>query len=405
VFTVKLEKKPSSTVTVNFATADGTALAGSDYVATSGTLTFASGVTEKKISVAVLGDVFYEPDESFTVRLSNPTGATIHDASATGTIENDDSRPELIISNATVKEGNSGTVPATFTVRLSNPSNQTVTVNYATENGSASSPSDYIAASGMLTFIPGETSKSILISVNGDLVTERDEEFFVRLSKADNASICDTRGTGVIQNDDAPSIASRFDDLIAYIRGLPAEAFRKSSERSRSDLIDGINDAKSAFQRGSNKTAQSNLKDVLKRINETGSGGWIIQDAVRQDLYPRVFDLSMALDQAISLATNDEPILELSEDVVSPTEFGLAQNYPNPFNPMTTIQYTLKDPAMVSLKVYDLVGHEVVSLVQAYQGAGQHTVQFNGERLTSGTYIYRIQAGSFRETKKLTLMK
>jgi hypothetical protein len=144
---------------------------------------------------------------------------------------------------------------------------------------------------------------------------------------------------------------------------------------------------------------------VLKHINETGYGGWIVQDAVRQDLYPRVLDLSVLLDQAVSTTSNDESEVESTEDIVTPMDFGLAQNYPNPFNPTTTIQYTLREPAMVSLKVYDMVGREVANLVQAEQGAGQYSVKFDGERLTSGTYIYRIQAGNFTATKKLILTK
>ena len=404
-FSVRLQKKASSAVSVDYTTVDGTAIAGSDFTAISGRLTFAAGETEKTITVSILGDLLYEPDEAFSVRLSNPAGAKIQDGTGCGTIDNDDARPVLSVNNVSVMEGNSGTVPAVFTVKLSGPSSEKITVNYATENGTASAPSDFAATSGTLSFNPGETSKSVTVLVNGDLVAEKDESFVVRLSKADNACIGDATGTGVIQNDDVSVIASRIDDLINYIKGLPGDAFRKPSDKNRAALIDELNEANCAFQKGNNKAAQSELKDVLCMISATNNSGTIAQDAVRQDLSPRVLDLVTALDQAVSLSMDLAEAVEQTEDVETPVEFGLAQNYPNPFNPTTTIQYSLHEPSMVTLKVYDMVGREVASLVEAYQGAGRHSVQFNGAHLTSGTYIYRIQAGSFRDVKKLVLVK
>ena len=90
VFTVTLSAASASTVTVNFATADGTATAGSDYVATSGTLSFAPGIVTQTITVSVVGDTASEPNETFTVNLSSPTNATIVAATGVGTIVNDD---------------------------------------------------------------------------------------------------------------------------------------------------------------------------------------------------------------------------------------------------------------------------------------------------------------------------
>jgi hypothetical protein len=296
-------------------------------------------------------------------------------------------------------------VPAVFTVKLSGPSSEKITVNYATENGTAVAPGDFASTSGTLTFNPGETAKSITVLVNGDLVPEKDESFVVRLSKADNACIGDGSGTGTIQDDDASVIASRIDGLISYIKGLPGEAFRKPVDKNRSALLDELSEANCAFQKGNIKAAQSELKDVLTMITATNNSGTIAQDAVRQDLSPRVLDLITTLDQAVSMSTSLGGVEVSTEDVETPVEFGLAQNYPNPFNPTTTIQYSLREPAMVTLKVYDMVGREVASLVEATQGAGRHSVQFNGSHLTSGTYIYRIQAGSFRDVKKLVLVK
>jgi hypothetical protein len=222
-FTVSLSSASASTVTVDYATADGGgpkggsgAMASSDYLATSGTLTFAPGDASESIPVTVNGDTTDEPDEAFNMVLSSPTNATIGDGTGTGTILDDDGGGgctkncppggvSLSISDASVSEPDTGTAVATFFVSLSSSSSGTVTVNYVTANGpknGAIAPGDYFAASGTLTFAPGDTSESISVTVNGDTATEPDETFTVSLSGASGASLADPTGIGTILNDD-----------------------------------------------------------------------------------------------------------------------------------------------------------------------------------------------------------
>ncbi|WP_225205540.1 beta strand repeat-containing protein [Novosphingobium huizhouense] len=108
----------------------------------------------------------------------------------------------LSVNSVSVAEGNSGTRTLTFTVTLSSASVQTVTVNYATADGTATAGSDYVAASGTLTFAPGETTKTVAITVNGDLAVEANETFTLQLSNAVNGTISGSTGTGTITNDD-----------------------------------------------------------------------------------------------------------------------------------------------------------------------------------------------------------
>ncbi len=211
VFTVTLSKASTQAVTVHFTTADGTALAGSDYTAASGTLTFAPSETSKTISIAIVGDALPENDETFSVLLSTPTNATIADRTGIGTILNDDGtapppQPSLSVGDARVTEGNSGTTNATFTITLSAPSSTDVTVRYASADGTATAGSDYTATSGTVTFAPGETTKTVTVAVRGDMVVESDETFALNLSGSVGALIGRTRATGTIVNDDiAPS--------------------------------------------------------------------------------------------------------------------------------------------------------------------------------------------------------
>jgi chitinase len=111
--------------------------------------------------------------------------------------------PKLSVSDASVVEGNSGSQTATFTVSLDKAATGSVTVAYATANGTALSGSDYTAKSGTLTFALGETSKSVTVAVAGDGLVEGDETFLFNLASPTNATLADAQGTGTIKNDDA----------------------------------------------------------------------------------------------------------------------------------------------------------------------------------------------------------
>lgn len=209
VFTVTLSAASVATVTVDFTTANGSAAAPVDYTTTPGTLTFASGQTSKTISVPVIGDTLFEPDETFFVNLANPVNATISRAQGVGTILNDDPAPPppgISINNVAVTEGNSGSINAVFTLTLSATSPQTVAVDVFTSNGTATAPVDYQSVAGTLTFLPGVTTATLSVPVNGDTTPEGNETFFVNLTNAVNATIATPKGTGTINDDDATSI-------------------------------------------------------------------------------------------------------------------------------------------------------------------------------------------------------
>ncbi len=214
-FTVTLVPASPAPVTVNYATADGTAvLADTDYVNSSGQLTFVPGDTEKIIEITINGDSKDEWDETFLVNLSGASEATISDGQGVGTITNDDTAPTLSIADTSVTEGDSGTTTAAFTVTLSAISGKTVEVDFATGDDTAVSPTDYTADSGTLTFTPNDTQEVINISVNGDLTDEDAESFFVTLSNESNATIADGEATGSLTDDDNPPHISINDIMV-----------------------------------------------------------------------------------------------------------------------------------------------------------------------------------------------
>ena len=212
-FSVTLTGSTAQAVTIQYATANGSASAGSDFTTTSGTLTFNPGETTRTISVPILGDTTSEPDEDFTVTLSTPTNATLGAAQAAGVIRNNDvapaptnndTPPTVGIANASAPEGNTGVSTLTFPVTLVGPPHtQPITVRYGTANGTALDSADYAATHGTLTFCPGETTTSISVPIVGDTVPEPDETFTITLSIPTNAVIGQGQAIGTIQNDDA----------------------------------------------------------------------------------------------------------------------------------------------------------------------------------------------------------
>ena len=201
VFSVTLASAVDATV--SYATASDSATDALDFVGQTGTLSFDAANPTRTISVAVQGDTLDEADETFRVTLSNATGASIADATADGTILDDDPLPLLGIGDASSAEGNSATRAVTLTVTLAPASGRTVTVGYATGGGTAASGTDFNSASGTLTFAAGQTSRPITVNVRGDTAAEADETVLVTLGSPTSAAILDAQGVVTITNDDS----------------------------------------------------------------------------------------------------------------------------------------------------------------------------------------------------------
>lgn len=205
IFTVSLAEPSGFPVTVPYATASAGATAGSDYTAKSGTVSLAPGTTSATVKVPVAGDTADEPNEGFTVTLSAVAGVTLADGTGAGTIADDDPLPvakSLSVGDVRVHEGNGGTRTAVFTVSLAKPSTATVSVAFATANGTAGKLADYVKKTGKLTFAPGVTGMTVKVIVNPDTAAESDETFVVNLSSPYGATVADGSGTATIVDDD-----------------------------------------------------------------------------------------------------------------------------------------------------------------------------------------------------------
>jgi hypothetical protein len=198
-FTITRSGITSNAVSASYATSNGTATAGSDYTATSGTVNFASGVTSQTVNVPTTNDTTPESSETVNLTLSSPSaGAAIGTATRAGTILDNDTST-ISIGDATVTEG--GTL--SFTVTRSAPTTGTVGASYATVSDTATSPSDFTAKTGTVSFASGVTSQTITVTTIDDASVESAETMNVNLSSpTGGAAIGTSPGTGTINDND-----------------------------------------------------------------------------------------------------------------------------------------------------------------------------------------------------------
>jgi hypothetical protein len=217
-FTVTLDQATTQPVTINYATLDGTAMAGSDFVGiANGTITFAPGETSKTITIDLLDDTLVESAESFSLKLTSATNATVSSThnTATGSIADNDTPPPPPLPVVSIGAGSpnpqteGSNAQISFTLNLDKASSQAVTVDYSTINGTATAGSDFVGiANGLITFAPGETTKTITVDLLDDTQVESLETFTVKVNSATNATVSSANNTtsgNIADNDTAPT--------------------------------------------------------------------------------------------------------------------------------------------------------------------------------------------------------
>ena len=207
-FVAYLPEPATTPVRAWYRTRDGTAEAGKDYYATQGEVVIQPGQLAQTVWVSVIGDLEREPDETFEVVLTGygvegEEGASVV---ATGTILDNDF-PSLSMASIASDEGNEGVLPMAFVAKLSAPSPRPIRVAYATRDVTAKAGDDYEAASGELTFAPGETEQRVVVHIACDLIVEDDDRFELVLSDAENVKLRTVAATATIRNDDQAFLA------------------------------------------------------------------------------------------------------------------------------------------------------------------------------------------------------
>ncbi len=230
--TVRLSNPFDEPVSFAWATRDGSALAGIDYVAGTGTLVIPAGQTLGTIDAIVTGDRQIEGDEGFFVELSGASNARVEKARAQVRIVNDDAPPPVVtISNASANEGNKFGGVLDFVISLDGPILEAIAIDYATADGTATWGIDYVVTSGRLTIGAGATSARIQVPILGDRVVEPDETVLLNLSLPDPwFELTRNQAIGTILDDDTKSGKGRvsmtgdpFEEESVFI-AVPADA-------------------------------------------------------------------------------------------------------------------------------------------------------------------------------------
>lgn len=207
-FNITLDSAIDEDISVDYASTDQSATAGEDYTESSGTLTIPAGDNSASISVPVNGDLCFESDETFLLTLSNPSSnASLGNATATGTISNDDQKPELTLADAELDEGNSGTSEMVFTVSLGRASCFAVEGSYTT-NSVTANQDDFVIAAGDFTIPAGAEQATIPVEINGDTAYETDETLTLNLENiSSHINVIDGEAFGTIRTDDLPPLS------------------------------------------------------------------------------------------------------------------------------------------------------------------------------------------------------
>ena len=239
-YVLTLDRVPSEAVTVNYQTlTSGTATAGIDFAAASGSVVFNAGVRTATVTVSAIGDTAFEANETVPVQFS---GTQLTSAvTATGTISNDDATSlyTLTANAPSVSEGNSGAQTLTFELTLDKVPSEALTVNYQTlSTGTATAGTDFAVSAGSVTFAAGQTKASVSITVVGDTVLEANETVQVQFTGSKLAA--PVTATGTITNDETDpgyTLTASAPSVIEGNSGVKALAFDVTLDKAPTEAI------------------------------------------------------------------------------------------------------------------------------------------------------------------------
>ncbi len=221
VVSFNLSEATTNTVSVRWSTADSTAMAGKDYIAVSNAvLTFLPGETTKSIEISIISDTIKSPDKVLFFKIDSISNATASLRKGSVTILNDDTYtppviPKLTFLDVSLDEGNITGTKASVSFFLSEATTNTVTVTWSTLDGTATSGQDYTAVpNGLITFLPGETSKIIQIPIVSDTILEFNKNFYFTINSITNATADKLQGKVTILNDDSYTALKAADGYI-----------------------------------------------------------------------------------------------------------------------------------------------------------------------------------------------
>lgn len=402
IFRLSLDRPSGQSVSVDYAIAGGSATPGVDFTAAGGgTVTFAPGETEQTIIIAVTGDTLVEPDETVRMTLSDLTNATVGTAQADLHIVNDDQAETLPTVSAhadQVNEGDAGITPASFSLTLDKPWSSLVTVSYNIAGGSAIAGSDYTvaAATGTITFQPGQTSRTLPVSILGDTLIEADETIRLTLSSPTQAQLGTALAELLILNDDAmPTISVQGARVSEGDAGTAQTAFTLALDKASSSAVSvRYSIAGGSAIAGSDYTAAAATGTVTFAAGETLKTIAVTVLGDTQDEPDETVHLTLSNPTGATLGTSQAEILILNDDTTQTVpaisvEAGQV-NEGNAGTTPTTFRLRLSEPSGVPVSVsYSLIG-------------GTATVGDDYTVVTPGTITFA--AGAVEQTLSVSVL-
>ncbi len=388
--------KGGGAVSVSYATADGTATAGTDYTAKTGSVSLPNGCRCGTISIPILGDAITEGTETFTVNLSSPVNATIGDAQAIGTIYDNEGPPALVVLDGTADE-NAG--PVSFSVIMTSGSTNTETVDYATSDVTANAGSDYTSTSGTLSFLPGQTSKSLTVSLLNDTLNEADETFTLTLSNA-TVALTDSSATGTIFDDDPEPTVAIADESAPEADGLVSFTISISSVSGQEVDVDYATTDATALA-GSDYTSTTGTAIIPAGSTSTQVDVPVTNDTTYEGDETFTLDLSAPFNasiadaQGVGTITNDDSLPSASVADVSVAE-GSAGTTSAPFT------VTLSNPSAFTATV-DWATADGTATAGSDYTAGSGTLTFDPGVTTQPISVEVLGDTAFEANESFTV--
>jgi hypothetical protein len=347
------------TLSVNYGTADGSATAGSDYSAVSGTLVFADGELSKTFTIPIVNDGASEPAETLRLALSGVTDLETLGSQSTATVTIQDSSTALFLTmnSIDVPEGDSGTTNAVVTVSLSAATGRAVTADFSTVSGTATSGVDFTPVSGSLSFAPGFTAQTINVPIIGDTLNEANETFQVVLTNPTNASVANSSLVRIINDDPLPSLSISDVSVSEGNSGMVSAVFNVSlSPASGRVLSVGYATANGTATAASDYTATSgrvtfNPGETLKTITVQVLGDTVIEpDETFLVNLSSPSNVTVSDSQAIGTILNDDTqggVISFSQSSYSVGESDglvtITVNRTNDLSAAATVDYATSD--------------------------------------------------------------
>ena len=425
---VNLSPAPTSGITVNY-TVGGTAASGTDFAALSGSVSVASGATSVNIPVSITDDSADESDETVVLTLTAGSGYAVGSTSAhTLTITDNDSsgggtpppaNPTVSFASASSSVGED-TGSVNVAVNLSPAPTSGITVNY-TVGGTATSGTDFGVLSGSVSVASGATSVNIPVSITDDSADESDETVILTLTAGSGYAVGSTSAhtLTITDNDSGGGTPTPANPVVSFA----SSSSRAAEDAGSVNVAVNLSPAPTSEMTvnyttggtaasGADFAALSGSVQVASGATSVNIPVAITDDSADESEETVVltltagsgYDVGSTSEHALTITDNDDPATS-AEDSEIPSAFALAQNYPNPFNPSTTIEFSLDKAQRVSLVVYDVLGHEVRTLMEGVQPAARYSVSFDASHLASGPYLYVLRTEEQTAVRKMSLLK